>query len=72
MSDILEEYMQRHEMSSDAGTPEGPLSESDQGHADDYHPESLEEYVPAWTRSHLADDSSATSEPQHDIESPGE
>jgi hypothetical protein len=72
LSDILEEYMQRHEVSSDAGTPEGPLSESDQDHADDYHPESLEECGPAWTRSHLADDSSATSEPQDDMESPGE
>ncbi|KAG2123865.1 hypothetical protein DEU56DRAFT_917272 [Suillus clintonianus] len=69
--DILEEYMQRHEESSDAGTPEGPLSESDQDRADDYRPESLEECGPAWTRSHLADDSSATSEPQDDMESPG-
>ncbi|KAG2057203.1 hypothetical protein BDR06DRAFT_969416 [Suillus hirtellus] len=62
--------MQRHEVSSNAGTSEGPLSESDQGRADDYHPESLEECGPAWTRSHLADDLSVNSEPQDDMESP--
>ncbi|KAG1900831.1 uncharacterized protein F5891DRAFT_1188319 [Suillus fuscotomentosus] len=68
LSDILEEYIQRHRSLSEM---EDLLSQSDDdGPFDDYQPGSAEECSPIWMRSFHADDSAAISEVPDDVESP--
>lgn len=69
LSDILEEYVQRHGSLSEM---EDLLSQSDDdGPFDDYQPGSAEECSPIWMRSFHTDDSAAISEVPDDVESPG-
>lgn len=70
LSDILEEYVQRHRSSFKTEDSSSQL-EDDDSLADDYQPESGEECTPTWVRSCQASDSAAIVDVQSDIECSG-